>query len=95
MVVYAQLVLESAKLNEVDSELINQMFGYFINDINVYALKQLNGQNNTEKQEEYLKELVMQKPAIDKEGDELFWKKYVQVLDGVYVMKDAPIGNEI
>ncbi|SHI85261.1 acyl-CoA dehydrogenase [Dethiosulfatibacter aminovorans DSM 17477] len=94
MIVYAQLALEGAKLRNVDEELINQIFGYFIKDINKYALNQLNGQINTEKQEEYLREISMLKPEIDKARDEKFWKEYVQIHDGAYVMNGAVIGRE-
>ena len=38
MIVYAQLVLESAKLNEVEDDLIDQIFAVFIRDVNKYAL---------------------------------------------------------
>ena len=30
---------------------------------------------------------------IDKEKDFQFWKEYVQVLDGAYVMNDSVIGQ--
>ena len=38
MIVYAQLVLEGAKLNEVEDDLIDQMFAVFIKDVNKLAL---------------------------------------------------------
>lgn len=92
MIVYAQLVLESAKLNEVEDELIDQMFALFIKDINKYALTQANNQNNTEKQNEYLQVLALMGPVLDKEKDFKFWQEYVQSLDGCYVMNDSVIG---
>lgn len=93
LIVYAQLVLESAKLNFVDEKLIDQIFGYFIKDANAFALNQMNNQINSEKQDEYLQKLALTKPNVDKERDEMFWKEFVQILDGAYVMKDAVIGN--
>ncbi|MGV8981938.1 acyl-CoA dehydrogenase [Clostridium sp.] len=90
--VYAQLVLEGAKLRDVDEKLIDQIFGLFVKDINKYALTQLNSQINTELQEEYLKKLALTKSVIDKEKDFAFWKDFVQVLDGAYIMNDAVIG---
>ena len=94
MIVYAQLVLEGAKLNDVEDDLIDQMFANFIKDVNKFALDQLNNQENTEIQHEYLQKIALCGPVIDKERDFRFWKEYVQVLDGAYVQKDAPIGNE-
>ncbi|MFP3153835.1 acyl-CoA dehydrogenase [Lachnospiraceae bacterium ZAX-1] len=92
MIVYAQLVLEGAKLNDVEDDLIDQIFALFVKDINKYALTQLNTQNNTEIQIAYLKELTLISPIIDKEKDFKFWKEYVQVLDGAYVMNGSEIG---
>ncbi len=94
MIVYAQIVLEGAKLKKVHEGLIDQMFASFVKDINKYALAQLNSQNNTEEQEKFLKELALIKPVIDKEKDMKFWKEFVEVLDGAYVMNGAVIGVE-
>ena len=87
MIVYAQLVLEGAKLNDVEDDLIDQMFANFIKDVNKFALDQLNNQENTEIQHEYLQKIALCGPVIDKERDFRFWKEYVQVLDGAYVQK--------
>ncbi|MEG1987792.1 MAG: acyl-CoA dehydrogenase family protein [Oscillibacter sp.] len=94
MVVYAQLVLEGAKLHNVDDMLIDQIFGAFVKDMNKFALNQLNSQQNTPAQVEYLKKMILTNPIVDKEKDFAFWTDYVQVLDGAYVQKDAPIGND-
>lgn len=92
MIVYAQLILESGKIQEVHDDLMDQIFGYFIKDVNKFAITQLTSQENTPEQETYLKELAMKKPVIDKEKDYKFWKEFVQVLDGAYVMNDSVIG---
>lgn len=93
MIVYAQLVLEGSKLHNMDDMVIDQMFSLFVRDVNKFALSQLNSQVNTEAQQEYLKKLVLTTPVVDKERDERYWKEYVQVMDGAYVMKDGPIGQ--
>ena len=93
MIVYAQLVLEGAKLNDVEDDLIDQIFALFVKDVNRYALTQANNYANTEVQTEYLRKLALMGPVIDKEKDFQFWKEYVQVLDGAYVMNDSVIGQ--
>ncbi len=93
-IVYGQLVLEGALLNDVDEELINQMFKYFIDDINKYALLQLNQQTNTEVQANYLREIALMGRKVDKEADEKFWKEFVEVHDGAYVMNESVIGSD-
>lgn len=92
MIVYAQLVLESVKLNEVEDDLIDQIFALFVRDVNKYALTQANNYVNSEAQDKYLKELALMGPIIDKEKDFRFWQEYVQSLDGCYVQKDSAIG---
>lgn len=94
MVVYAQLVLESAQLREIEDDLIDQIFALFIKDVNKFALQQLNNQVNTAAQSDILREIALKGPVVDKEKDFKFWQEYVQSQDGVYVMNDAPIGND-
>ncbi len=94
-IVYAQLVLEGSKLHNIHEDLVNQIFSCFVKDVCGFALAQLNSQNNSEVQENYLKALALTKPVIDKEADFKFWKEFVEVLDGAYIMNDAAIGNEI
>jgi acyl-CoA dehydrogenase len=92
MIVYAQLILEGALLNNVADELTDQIFALFVKDINKYALTQLNTQNNSAIQSAYLKDLALIAPVIDKEKDYRFWQEFVEVLDGAYVMNDSEIG---
>lgn len=92
MIVYAQLVLEGAKLNDVEDDLIDQIFALLIRDVNKFALIQANNYNNTPGQDAVLKELALLGPVVDKEKDFKFWQEYVQVLDGCYVMNDSVIG---
>lgn len=94
MIVYAQLVLEGAKLNDVEDDLIDQMFGYFVKDLNKYALTQSNNYSNTEGQSDHLKAIALMGPVVDPERDFKFWQEYVQSLDGCYVMNDSVIGIE-
>lgn len=93
-IVYGQLVLEGALLNDVDEELINQIFKYFIDDINKYALLQLNQQHNTEVQADYLRTIALMGREVNKELDEKFWKEFVEVHDGAYVMNESVIGSD-
>ncbi len=92
MIVYAQLVLESAKLNDVADGLLDQIFALFIKDTGKYALAQLNTQNNSEVQARWLQAIALTAPVVDKEKDDLFWKEYVASQDGAYVMTDSVIG---
>lgn len=90
--VYGQLILESAKLNDMEDELIDRIFGYFIRDNAGYALAQINNHDNTDQQNDFFWEIVKTTPTIDKDGDYKFWQEYVQVLDGVYMPKGGQVG---
>lgn len=92
MIVYAQLVLEGAKLNEIEDDLIDQMFGYFVKDLNKFALTQANDHENTEIQAQHLKAIALKGAVVDPEKDYAFWQEYVQSLDGCYTMADSAIG---
>lgn len=92
MIVYAQLILESSKLQDVHDDLLDQIFSYFVKDVSIYAITQLNSQANTEVQDFYLQKLAIIKPVIDKAKDFKFWQEFVQVLDGAYVMPGSVIG---
>ena len=94
MIVYAQLVLEGAKLHHVEDDLIDQIFSLFVKDVNKYALIQLNNHENTEIQSEILREIALNGPVVDKEKDDKFFKEYIETLDGAYIMNESVIGVE-
>lgn len=91
-IVYAQLILEAAKLYEVEDELVDQIFSYLICDTAKYALTQINSQKNTDIQNDYFWNITKVVPVIDKEKDFKFWEEYVEVLDGGYMPKGGVVG---
>lgn len=93
-IVYCQLIVEGAKLNDVDERLVEQIYKYLILDINKYALLQLNTQECSEEGRKLLTVLSQTAPVVDHEADEEFWQEFVVVNDGVYVMNDSPIGSD-
>lgn len=93
-IVYGQLILEGSKIHNVADELIDKMFSILIRDVNKYALEQLNTRINSDTQNRYLEKIALMGPLVDEEKDEKFFREFVQVLDGEYIMNDAPIGNE-
>jgi acyl-CoA dehydrogenase len=84
MVVYAQLVLENAKLYSINDDLINQIFSFMVRDYAHYALSHLTRFVNTAKQEEYL-QAMLKKPIIDLEQNERVWLEQVLPLHEAYV----------
>ncbi|MFV8828215.1 acyl-CoA dehydrogenase [Alkalihalobacterium sp. APHAB7] len=76
MVVYAQLVIENAKLYQVDGDVINHMFKFMVSDFAQYALAHLSKFENTSEQVEFL-ERMLKRPQINADQEKKIWKEHV------------------
>lgn len=79
MVVYAQLVLENAKLYQVEEDLLNHIFKFMVSDFAQFALAHLSKFENTSEQIDYL-ERMLKRPEINAEQEERIWKEQVLAL---------------
>jgi len=87
MIVYAQLVLENARLYKVDNDLINHIFSFMISDYAQYALAHSSNFVNTPAQEELLIRML-KKPVLDPAQSERLWQEQVFSLLGQYRMSE-------
>lgn len=85
LVPYAQLILENAKIYEIDELLLDQIFDFIVRDFSKYALELHNKPSSTEKQMEYCRKLI-RKPIVNNQRYETVWTKYVYALKGEYEM---------
>ena len=85
LVPYAQLILENAKIYEIDELLLDQVFDFIVRDFSKYALELHNKPSSTEKQMEYCRKLI-RKPIVNNQRYETVWTKYVYALKGEYEM---------
>lgn len=86
IVVYGQLILEQAKFDNIDSDIINQIFDFMVRDFARFAL-QIYGMHNTkDDQRIYFKEIMLIKSQGDDAQYDRVWKKYVYPLNGEYEM---------
>jgi len=85
LVVYGQLILEEARLQELEIDLIDQIFDFMVRDFSESAVELHGKQSSTEKQMEYLLAMI-RKPAVDKQRYENIWTHHVHALKDVYVM---------
>lgn len=83
MIVYAQLVLENAKLYEVEEEIIDYMFKLFVTDFAQYTLTHLAKFENTPEQQQFL-EQMLKRPTNSPQLNETIWLKHVMPLKGQY-----------
>ena len=87
LVVYAQLVLENARIYAIDSALIDQIFDVFVRDCSRYALQLYSKPASTLVQMGYCMKMI-QRPAIDVSRYQRVWTEHVYALKGAYTMNE-------
>lgn len=84
MVVYAQLILENAPTNEIDDDLLDQIFDFMIRDTAQHALTLSLHPSSTETQMAQCQKML-RKPVSDSARYARVWET-VRALDGAYEM---------
>ncbi|HDQ03989.1 MAG TPA: acyl-CoA dehydrogenase [Deltaproteobacteria bacterium] len=88
IVVYGQLILEQAKFDNLDPDILNQIFDFMVRDFSRFAL-QIYGMHNTkDEQRAYCKEIMLIKAQGDDAQYNRVWDKYVFALNGEYEMNE-------
>ena len=88
LVVYGQLILEQAKIINLDEALLDQIFEIFVADFSKFALQIYSKPSSSEKQSEYAMKMI-KKPIADADRTNLIWEKYVYSLKDSYEMEMA------
>ena len=83
-IAYGQLILENAKLLDVDPALVDQIFDFMVRDFSKYALQVYLKPSSSDAQKDYCMKMI-RKAAFDAERYEKIWKE-VHALDGAYEM---------
>jgi acyl-CoA dehydrogenase len=86
LIVYAQLVLENAKIYGTDADVLEEIFIFLVQDFSAQALQMILGQKNSAAQEEIFNKMI-KKPVRDREG-------FARVWATVYGLKDQYLMNE-
>lgn len=85
LVVYGQLILENAKIYELEDVLVDQIFNFMVRDFSGFALTLYSKASTSEVQMGYLQKMI-KKPAASADRFEKIWKEHVLVLKDVYEM---------
>ncbi|MDM8542269.1 acyl-CoA dehydrogenase family protein [Desulfococcaceae bacterium HSG9] len=85
LVAYGQLIIENSKIENVEDDLLDQMFDFMIRDFSKYALQMYSKTSSTEKQMELCMKMV-KKPAVNVKRFQNIWQNYVKVLNNAYTM---------
>jgi len=87
LVVYGQLILEEARLEGLEADLIDQIFDFMVRDFSRHALELHGKQSATQKQAEYCLKMI-RRAAVDKRRYGNIWTNHVLALNGAYVMNE-------
>jgi acyl-CoA dehydrogenase len=85
LVVYGQLILESAPLHGVGDDVVAQIFDALVRDVSGYALALHQRTSTTEGQAALCLQMI-RRPAADPERTERVWQDHVLALAGAYEM---------
>lgn len=85
LVVYGQLILETAKLQVVDESLVDQIFDVMVRDFSRHALSLYSTTSTTPEQAEYCLHMI-KRPNADPERFARVWEGFVFAQKGAYEM---------
>ena len=85
LVAYGQLLIEKAKIEVVEDDIMDQIFDFMVRDFSKFALQLYSKTGSTEQQMALCLKMI-QKPVRDMDRFNRVWKKHIAVLDGAYEM---------
>jgi len=86
LVVYGQLILENARLYQVNDDLVEQIFDFMVRDFSKYAV-QLYGKSSTTPRQMDLCLKMIRKPSTDSGRSARVWRESVYALRDAYEME--------
>jgi len=86
LVVYAQLILENARLYDIEPDLVDQIFDFLVRDFAEFALQLYSKPSSTAEQMVQCLEMI-EKPVPDGRRYDAVWNRNVLALDGAYEMR--------
>jgi acyl-CoA dehydrogenase len=88
IVVYGQLILEQAKFDGLDSDILNQIFDFMVRDFAHFALQIYGNHTTKDEQRAYCTKIMLIKAVANPEQYNKVWEKYVATLSGEYAMNE-------
>lgn len=87
LVAYGQLLIENAKLYDIDNDLLDQIFDFMVRDFSKFAL-QLYSKTSSTRLQMIFCTLMIKKPVANPKRFEKIWNEQVFSLRGVYSMNE-------
>ena len=88
IVVYGQLILEQAKFDGLDEDILNQIFDFMVRDFAHFGLQIYGNHTTKDEQRAYCTKIMLIKAVPNPEQYNKVWEKYVSVLNGEYAMNE-------
>jgi acyl-CoA dehydrogenase len=85
LVVYGQLIIEKFNMDQLEEDLLEQIFDFMIRDFSEYALNLYSKTDTSENQMEYCRKII-KKPVKDKERFLKIWEHHIMSLKNSYEM---------
>jgi len=85
LVAYGQLLIEKAKIDNIEDDLMDQIFDFMVRDFSKFALQLYSKASSTDQQMEYCMKMI-KKPVVDEERFSKVWNDFVYVLKDTYEM---------
>jgi acyl-CoA dehydrogenase len=85
LVAYGQLLIEKAKIDRVQDDVMDQIFDFMVRDFSKFALQLYSKTGSTEQQMKLCLKMI-KKPVTDLKRFNRVWQNHVAVLDGAYEM---------
>jgi len=83
LVAYGQLILENARIKNIEDDVVDQIFDVMVRDFSKFALQLYSKPTSTDKQMEICMKMI-KKPATNAERFARVWEKYVYALKDTY-----------
>ena len=87
LVAYGQLLIEKAKIEQTDNDLMDQIFDFMVRDFSKFALQLFSKTSSTPEQMKICMRMI-RKPVVATERFNRIWEQEVYRLKGAYRMND-------
>ena len=85
LVVYGQLILENAKIQGIEDDLVEQIFDFMIRDFSKFAM-QLSQKGCTTLVQQTICDRMIKRPSVDEERQTRVWENYAYAMKDQYEM---------
>jgi len=87
LVVYGQLVLENARIYNIDNDVVDQIFDFLVRDFSNLALQMYSKTSSTRRQMIFCS-MMIKKPATNKDRFDRIWQNHIYSLKDQYNMNE-------